>query len=99
MSPRGDALEGKLDAYFDRFDKAMSRLDDKLDRMDVTLAKQQTILEEHIRRTEILEASMGPLREGHLQTKFFMKIAAGVMAAGASGFGLKELLAVLGGGM
>ena len=39
-----DKLEGKLD-----------KLDDRIDGISVTLAKQQVSLDEHIRRTDVLE--------------------------------------------
>lgn len=47
-----------------------SRLEDKIDKMtdkiiniDVTLAKQSVILEEHVKRTNLLEEKMEPIEK------------------------------------
>lgn len=75
-------------------DENLRRLEDKLDKVsdsissiDVTLGKQSVSLEEHIRRTELLEERMKPV-EAHVifisgMTKLILAIAtvAGAVAA------------------
>lgn len=60
--PSFELLEQKLDLFKDHFDghmgtvgKTLERMDDRLDRVDVTLGKQQTTLDEHVKRTNLLE--------------------------------------------
>lgn len=70
MAPRKDTkaevsmerIETKLDLFKEHIDKQLSSVDSKLDRIDsrvdvieVTLGKQHSSLEEHIRRTNLLE--------------------------------------------
>lgn len=70
----------------------MNKLEDKIDiisekitSIDVTLAKQSTILDEHIRRTNLLEEKLAPIEKhvhmvnGALKTVGFMAIVLGVI--------------------
>lgn len=57
------------------------RLEDKLDKvmdmqgeMNVTLAKQSVILEEHVKRTNILEEKLAPVEKHVSLMKSLMKI-------------------------
>jgi hypothetical protein len=44
-------------------DDKLDKLNDKLSIIDTTLVKQQTILDEHVRRTNILEERFEPVEE------------------------------------
>lgn len=70
MSDFNNRLESKLD-----------RLDERLDRIDVTLAAQHVSLAEHIRRTQILENHMEPVRTHVTMVKGVAK-AIGLLALG-----------------
>lgn len=43
----------------------LSKIEDRLDSIDKTLVKQETNLEEHMRRTEIMEDKINPI-EAHV---------------------------------
>lgn len=51
-----------MERLLDKLDK----LDDHLQRIDVTLAKQEVSLSEHIRRTELIENDLVPIK-GHVE--------------------------------
>ena len=64
-------------------DDKLNRIEEKLDHISTTLVKQQVILDEHVRRTNILEEKFEPV-ETHVKNlqgvvKFFKFI--GVLAA------------------
>lgn len=55
-------IDQKLDLFKEHFDthmgtvgKTLEKVDGRLDTIDVTLGKQQTVLEEHVKRTNLLE--------------------------------------------
>ena len=48
-----------LDRIFNKIDK----IDERLSNIDTTLAKQSTSLDEHIRRTNILEEEIRPIKK------------------------------------
>jgi len=50
---------------FDKIDIKLNKIDDSLSSIDVTLAKQQVILDEHVKRTSQLEDRMEPLETFH----------------------------------
>lgn len=53
-----------MESHGDKLDKISVKIDkiaDKLTALDVTTIKQQVILNEHIRRTELLEETVKPL--------------------------------------
>lgn len=50
---------------FDKIDATLEKLDSRLDNVDVTLAKQHVSLEEHMRRSDLLEEKMKPV-EAHV---------------------------------
>lgn len=69
------------------------RIEDKLDKVvdhiasiEVTLAKQHTSLEEHIRRTNILESKVEPIEkhvnmvQGAIKLILILSAAAGILA-------------------
>ena len=47
----------------------LDKLDDRLDSVDKTLVKQEENLKEHIRRTELLEEELKPIKKhiGHME--------------------------------
>ena len=90
-----DSMRKWVEKRFDRVDEKFDRLGDRLDKVDVTLAKQQTSLDEHIRRTEILESQVEPLKAQSAQVKLVLKIVAALVAAGGAGIGLKELVGLV----
>lgn len=47
-------MSEKIDKVIDKLDK----MDERLDRIDVTTAKQGVVLEEHVKRTNALEAKI-----------------------------------------
>jgi len=62
-------LEGKIDTLTEKFEE-----------MNVTLARQNVTLDDHIRRTELLEEAIGPLQAQHHQLMGALKLL-GVIAA------------------
>lgn len=80
-------------------DNKLNRIESKLDKVvehissiDTTLAGQHVQLREHIRRTELLEADMAPVKKHiymvHGIVKFFVLITAG-------GAGFEGIIAVI----
>lgn len=68
-------------------DQRLSRIEDKLDkvvesisRIDVTLAAQHVSLEEHIRRTNILEDEVKPIKDHVNVMKALVKVV-GILSA------------------
>ncbi len=47
---------------FDKIDVKLDKLDSRLGSIDVTLAKQHVSLEDHIRRTDLLEQQIEPIK-------------------------------------
>lgn len=54
-----EMLKDSLDGMNAKLDK----LDSRLDNVDITLVKQHAQLEEHIRRTNLLESEVKPIKE------------------------------------
>jgi len=111
-----DLIDQKLDLFKEHFDnrmgmvgKTLERMDERLDRVDVTMGKQQGILEEHVRRTNLLEEKIDderksieekvePFKTQHVQVKLLMKIGVAIIAAGGlggAGFGIKQLISAI----
>jgi archaellum component FlaC len=55
----------KLD--LDRFENKIDSIHDRLGSIDVTLAKQSVILDEHVKRTNLLEQKLEPV-ETYIKT-------------------------------
>lgn len=62
-------------------DSQINRLEDKIDKIvdnicaiNITTAKQAISLEEHIKRTNILEGKIVPLEENHAMAKGILKL-------------------------
>jgi len=102
-------LDEKLAGHLSSEEKTSKRLEDKLEDVGEhllgikeILGKQQSSIDEHIRRTNLLEDVVKPLVEQKQQFEGFLKFAkvavkiGGLIAVlGAGGFGLKELVALL----
>ena len=52
----------RIEDRFDKLDTVLDKIDDRLNSIDITLAKQSTSLQEHIRRTELAEENIELLR-------------------------------------
>lgn len=50
------------DKRLDKIDEKLSKIDDKLGSIDTTLAAQHVSLKEHMRRTELLEKEIRPIK-------------------------------------
>jgi len=44
-------------------DQKLDKLDSHLERIDITLAKQSVVLEDHVKRTTLLEARVIPIED------------------------------------
>lgn len=104
-----DRIETKLDLFKEHFDEHIGRVTVRLDKMDeridesnVVAAKQCGVLEEHVKRTNLLEKKLeedvGPLKAQGAQIKLMLKIATAILGAGGAGLGIKELIALFTGG-
>ena len=110
-----ERVESKLDLLKEHFDSHMIKvnsklesLDERSDRVDVTLVKQQAILDEHVRRTNLLEKkveeekktleeTLGPIKEKTVEFSLLLKILLGLMSAAGTGLGIKEILSLISG--
>lgn len=108
-------VEEKLDLFKEHFDSHMMNVNKKIDnvedrfgKVEITLVKQQSILDEHVRRTNILEDkvdsekkilqdSLEPIKAQGAQMSILIKILAGILGAGGAGFGIKEILSLISG--
>lgn len=86
--------------HFKRFDEKLDKILDKIGSIDVTLGKQQVSLDEHIRRTELLEKAVEPMEHKWLITegilKFSLKIGAGIVALVGIAEGIATVMEYLG---
>lgn len=69
--------------------------DKRLDSIDVTLAKQHISLENHIKRTELLEHRMEPVEKHVIAINGFFKILGIVGTIVAIAVGIFQLLQIL----
>lgn len=60
--------------------KSLERLDTSVDSINVTLAKQEVHLADHIRRTELLEEEMRPVRDHVNRINALMLLLGGILA-------------------
>lgn len=59
--------ECKYTQQFDKLDTKLDKLDSRLDSIDITLIRQCDSLEYHIKRTNLLEEEIKPLKKFMLQ--------------------------------
>lgn len=75
----------------DRIFKKLEDLDGRLDKIDITLAAQHVVLTEHVRRTEILENQMEPIKSHVATVGAIGKIIFGLGALVALVLGIKQI--------
>lgn len=68
-----------MDDDFDRIHKKLDKIDDRLGSIDVTLAKQAVSLDEHIKRTNLLEKKLEPVERHVMMVNGVLKFL-GVLA-------------------
>lgn len=74
-----------MDDFQKRVLEKLDKMDDRLNSVDKTLAEQHVSLKEHIRRTEILEDEMKPIKDDMTMTKGVLKfVGFGATAIGAA---------------
>lgn len=102
-------ISGRLD----KVDVSFGKMDDRLDKIDTVSSSNTAILEEHMRRTDLLEKrieqarrelddKLAPVQAHVNQMKVFLKIAGlvvgGTTALGGAGMGVKKLIEIIFGG-
>lgn len=87
-----------IDTRMDNVEKKIDGIDSRIDNLDVMTGKQQVILDEHVKRTNLLEDQLRPVQEHVSQIKFAMKIIGLLLAGGVTGAGIKELISLVLGG-
>lgn len=60
-------MSSEYDNRFDKLEEKLDKLDNRLDGVHVTLVKQHSSLAEHMRRTELLENALIPVKEQQAQ--------------------------------
>ena len=108
-------VEAKLDLLKEHFDSHMMKvnnrienLDDRFDGFEKTFVKQQAILDEHVRRTNLLEErsnedrksleqTLSPIKEKTAEFSLLLRIILALLGATGTGFGIKEILSLISG--
>lgn len=72
--------------------KALERLDLSVDKINVTLAKQEVHLADHIRRTQLLEEEMKPVRDHVSRVNALMLLLGGLLALVGAVKGVIEII-------
>lgn len=68
---------------FKRLDEKLDKVVERIGNIDVTLGKQSVILDEHVKRTNLLEAKIEPIEKHVIMVNGVLKligIAAGFLA-------------------
>jgi len=71
-----------MDKKLDKIEEKLDKISDRLGSIDSTLASQHTSLVDHIRRTELLEEDMKPIRKHVAMIQGVLK-AIGILASAA----------------
>lgn len=66
-------------------DEKLDKLDDRLNSIDVTLAKQSVILDEHVKRSTMLEEMVKPMYSQYIIAKFLAKWLGILLGSGLVG--------------
>jgi len=66
----------------DKIEEKIDKIADKVGEINTTLAEQHTTLKEHIRRTEILEEEMRPIKKHVVIVNAMMKFLGLIIAGG-----------------
>ncbi len=75
------------DRKLDRIESKIDKLTDRIGSIDVTLASQHESLKEHIRRTELLETDVAPIKrhvamiQGVLKFIMLLSVLVGIVTA------------------
>lgn len=80
-------------------DDRLSRIEDKIDKLadhvgsiDTTLAAQHVVLQEHIRRTNLLEDEVRPLKERDTMLRGALRVAGAVALLAATSEGIVQTI-------
>ena len=74
-------------AHMDRIEEKLDRIDERLDSLDKNMAVNNTLLEYHIKRTDMLEEEVKPLKGHVLKAQgvlVFIGVLASIVAIGVS---------------
>lgn len=75
-----------------RLREDLNKIHDRLNSIDVTMASQHVTLKEHIRRTELLETEIGPIKEHVTLVQAIIKVITVIGAAIGLAATIKALL-------
>lgn len=76
---------------YDRIHNKLDKLDEKMETIRDIMVKQQLILDEHVRRCDLLEAQMKPIQEAQIQLKGLAKLGAILATLASITAGIYEL--------
>lgn len=109
-------IDGHLGGMKDRLDtvdRKLETMDGRLDSLDVTSGQQKVILDDHVRRTTLLEEKLEvqkkeidekikPLESESIKTKIMFRVGIGLLGLGGlggAGLGIQKIIvAIFGGG-
>jgi len=80
------------DNRFDRIENKLDKITDHMANIDVTLAKQSVLLDEHIKRSNLLEAKLAPVEKHVAIINTILKILGGLAATGGGAHGIMHYL-------
>lgn len=86
-----DSSNNKLNRIEDKIDK----ISDSIGSINITLAKQHQSLDEHMRRTELLEKIVEPIEKHVIMINGIIKLIVLLATAGAGSEGIIALLEYL----
>lgn len=81
----------RIDRLDDKLDAKLDKVEDRLDSMDKTLVKQESNLEAHMKRSDLLEGSQNDLKEA---VKPILKVYTVVWGIGKIILGLSVLVGI-----
>lgn len=87
-----DSMDERLTKQLEDLKEGLVKLDDRLDRVSEIQVKQQSSLDEHMRRTALLEEALVPIKEHISTTIAIAKIVAGLGAVLGLLLTIKELI-------
>lgn len=63
----------------DRLYNTLEKMDQRLDNVDITLAKQSVVLEQHVKRTNLLEDEIRPIKKHVDRVNAIMWLMSGIL--------------------
>lgn len=72
--------------------KAIENIDSSVDSINITLAKQEVSLNEHIRRTTLLEQELKPIQQHVNRVNALMLLLGGILAVVGAVKGIIEII-------